>query len=192
MRISWNVVVVALMACSVARAQSAVIEKIMKEQDGRIPREAMVTAFEFYARNADQIANKKFVTIVDYNLPSTQKRMHVINMQSGEVEDLYVAHGKYSGNNYASDFSNKEGTGKSSLGIYLTGEEYTGKHGLSLRLDGMEKGVNDNIRKRDIVLHGATYVSAETAKKQGRMGKSLGCLAVEQPLSARLVKQLEG
>jgi hypothetical protein len=108
------------------------------------------------------------------------------------VEDLYVAHGKYTGNNYASDFSNDSGSGKSSLGIYLTGEEYTGKHGLSLRLDGMEPGVNDKIRKRDIVLHGATYVGEETIKKQGRLGKSLGCLAVEQPLSARLVKQLEG
>jgi len=182
---------IALCFCAFARAQNAIIDKVMKEQAGRIPRAAMVKAFEYYQQHADDVKNKAYVTIVDFNLPSTQKRMHVIDMNTGQVEDLLVAHGKNSGNNYASSFSNKEGSLQSSLGIYLTREEYVGKHGLSLRLDGKEP-TNSNVRKRDIVMHGASYVSAETIAKNGRLGKSWGCLAVEQPLIEHLVKQLEG
>ncbi len=91
---------------------------------------------------------------------------------------------------FASSFSNKEGSLQSSLGIYLTAETYVGKHGLSLRLDGMEP-TNDAARKRLIVLHGATYVSEETIKRTGRLGKSWGCLAVPQPDSKRIVEQLK-
>src|SRR5262249_31752492 len=93
-------------------------------------------------------------------------------------------------NLYASMFSNENGSKKSSLGIYLTAETYIGKHGLSLRLDGMEP-TNSNARKRDIVLHGAEYVSDETIKKQGRLGKSWGCPACPQPTPARPVEQLK-
>ena len=151
----------------------------------------MKKAFDFYTDHADQVKNKNYVTIVDFDKPSTEKRMHIINMQTGDVEDLYVAHGKNSGENYATKFSNKPGSLQSSLGLYLTAEEYVGKHGLSLRIDGLEP-TNDKVRSRDIVMHGATYVSEDFAKKQGRMGRSEGCFAVPQPEIARLVKLLEG
>ena len=183
--------ILSLLCGSAARAANPIIDKVMKEQADRIPHEAMARAFDYYEKHADQVENKKYVTIVDFNRPSTDKRMHVINMQTGEVEDLLVAHGKNSGNLYASDLSNQNGSNKSSAGIYLTGEEYIGKHGLSLRLDGMEL-TNNNVRKRDIVMHGALYVSADTIKKLGRLGKSNGCLALEQPLIPRMVKKLEG
>ncbi len=174
-----------------ARAGNPIIDKVMKDQADRIPADAMKTAFDFYTDHADQVKNKNYVTIVDFNKPSTEKRMHIINMQTGEVEDLYVAHGKNSGENYATKFSNKAGSFQSSLGLYLTAEEYVGKHGLSLRIDGLEP-TNDNVRSRDIVMHGATYVSEDFAKKEGRMGRSEGCFAVPQPEIARLVKLLEG
>jgi hypothetical protein len=182
---------VVLCFCSILHAENPIIAKVLKEQADRIPREAMLRAFDYYEKNADKIENRNYVTIVDYNRPSTQKRMHVIDVRTGQVEDLLVAHGKNSGNLYASSFSNKDGSLKSSLGIYLTGEEYVGKHGLSLRIDGMEPS-NSNARKRDIVMHGATYVSQETIKKTGRCGKSWGRFAVPQTEIARLVKELEG
>ena len=86
-----------------------------------------------------------------------------------------VAHGKNSGWEIPKSFSNQSNSYKSSLGFYLTAETYTGKHGLSLRLDGMEKGINDNARKRHIVIHSADYVSYEFTKKIGRLGRSFGC-----------------
>ena len=190
----WRLIAILACFCGVAHAAGAeheIIDKVMAEQSGRIPRPALLKAFDYYQKHADQIDNKSFVTIVDFNLPSTSKRMHVIDMKTGQVEDFFVAHGKNSGNNFASAFSNKEGSLQSSLGIYLTAEEYIGKHGLSLRLDGMEP-TNSNVRKRDIVMHGATYVSQATIDKQGRLGKSYGCLALEQPLIERMVKKLEG
>jgi hypothetical protein len=167
-----------------------VIDKVMQEQAKRIPREAMAKAFDYYRQHPELVKNRDYVTIVDFNQPSTEKRMHVIDMKTGEVEDVLCAHAVNSGNNYASIFSNENGSKKSSLGIYLTAETYIGKHGLSLRLDGMEP-TNSNARKRDIVLHGATYVSDETIQKQGRLGKSWGCPAVPQPISERLVQQLK-
>jgi hypothetical protein len=191
MRNTLSSLMLLLLLCPTARAGNEIIENVIKEQAGRIPAAALQIAFDYYQSHQDQIANKNYLTIVDFNLPSTEKRMHIIDMQTGKVEDLYVAHGKNTGNNFATAFSNKEGSNQSSLGLYLAGEEYIGKHGLSMRLDGVDPS-NDNARKRDIVLHGATYVSEEFIKKQGRLGRSSGCLAVEQPLSARIVKQLQG
>jgi len=163
----------------------------MKEQDGKIPRAAMEKAFAYYNEHPDKVKNKGYVTVVNFDRPSTEKRMHVIDMKTGAVEDLLVAHAKNSGNNFATEFSNENGSLKSSLGIYLVAEEYQGKHGRSMRLDGMEK-TNSNARKRDIVFHGADYVSEETIKKQGRLGKSWGCPAVSMGVINRMVDQLQG
>lgn len=185
------VFVTGLLLCSAAMAEETVVEKVMREQDGKIPRAAMVKAFDYFAANAEKIQNKNFVTIVNFDRPSTEKRFHVIDMKTGEVADYYVAHGKNSGENFATNFSNEPGSNKSSLGIYLSAEDYIGKHGLSMRMDGMEPTCS-NIRKRDIVMHGAEYVSEAYAKKNGRMGRSEGCLALEQPLVAGMVKKLEG
>src|SRR5438105_10815441 len=190
MRIMLMTIALVCLAAT-AQARSPIIDKILADQQSRIPRAAMLKAFDYYESHADKVQNKSYVTIVDFNRPSTEKRMHVIDMRTGDVEDLLVAHGKNSGNNYATSFSNTEGTLKSSLGIYLTAEQYTGKHGTSLRLDGIEP-TNSNVRNRDIVMHGATYVSQDTINRIGRLGKSFGCLAVEQPLIERLVGQLKG
>src|SRR5262245_56938246 len=105
--------------CPIARAENAIIDKVMQEQADRIPREAMLKAFEYYQQHADQVQNKAYVTIVNFNRASTEKRMHVIDMKTGAVEDLLCAHGVNSGNLYAWDCSNVNGSRKSSLGIYL-------------------------------------------------------------------------
>jgi hypothetical protein len=101
-----------------------------------------------------------------------------------------VAHGRNSGDNRAVRFSNEPGSLMSSLGVFLTGDTYTGKHGLSLRLQGLEKGVNDNCMERAIVIHPADYVGNRT--REGRIGRSWGCPAVRPEISRRLIETVRG
>lgn len=123
--------------------------------------------------------DKDILTIIDFTLSSTEKRMWVIDMRTGEIMfQTVVSHGRNSGNEYANDFSNRPESYKSSLGFYKTAETYSGKHGLSLRLDGLERGINDNARMRDIVIHGADYANENFIDSQGRLGRSLGCPAL--------------
>lgn len=120
-----------------------------------------------------KLQNKKIITIIDFSKPSTQDRFFVIDLEHKLI--LYkslVAHGKNSGENIAVSFSNDPESLKSCLGFFLTAETFTGKHGYSLRLDGLEPGINDNARRRTIVVHGAGYVSAAFARQHGRLGRS--------------------
>ena len=134
-----------------------------------------------------------FLTIVDYSLPSTVKRLWVINTKENKIViNSLVAHGKNSGDNYANSFSNKNESHKSSLGFFITGETYIGKHGLSLRLDGLEKGINDGARKRSIVMHAADYVSEVFIKTHNRLGLSHGCPALPVNLNAKIISTIKG
>ncbi len=136
----------------------------------------------------DQIKNKKILTIIDYTKPSAEKRFYVINLeQKALLYQSLVAHGKNSGEYYAKNFSNQNRSLKSCLGFFVTAETYQGKYGLSLRLDGLEEGFNDNARKRAIVIHGADYVSQEYAKMYGRLGKSWGCPALPLNLNKKII-----
>ena len=103
-----------------------------------------------------------------------------------------VSHGKNSGGNYATSFSNEEGSLKSSLGFYLTGETYKGRNGYSLILDGLEKGINDRARQRAIVMHGAAYSNPSVIRANGRLGRSFGCPAVPQALSRPIIDAIKG
>lgn len=127
----------------------------------------------------ESLNEKNILTLIDFSLPSSEKRLWVIDLNAKKVlfHEL-VAHGRNSGNLYAEEFSNVKNSNTSSLGFYLTGEKYHGKYGLSLRLDGIEKGFNDHARERAIVLHGADYASEDFVKAQGRLGRSFGCPAV--------------
>lgn len=121
----------------------------------------------------------KKIVIVDFSRPSTEPRLFVWDVAGDSaLMHSYVAHGVNSGSLYASSFSNIENSHQSSLGFYRISEQYTGKHGLSIRLDGLEEGFNDNARKRAIVIHGAWYVSDEMVREQGRLGRSFGCPAL--------------
>jgi hypothetical protein len=131
--------------------------------------------------------------IIDYSLPSTERRFWVFDLKSDSLlfHEL-VAHGKNSGGNIATHFSNADGSLMSSLGVFITGNTYIGEHGLSLRLQGVDKGENDNCLKRAIVIHAANYVSEALAQKMGRIGRSWGCPAVRPEISKQLIQTLEG
>ena len=122
---------------------------------------------------------KDILTLIDFSRPSTEKRLFVIDMKQRKLLfSSVVSHGKNSGDNYATSFSNEYGSYKSSLGFYLTESTYQGKNGYSLILNGLEKGINDRARERSIVMHGAAYADPSVAIRGGRLGRSFGCPAV--------------
>ena len=136
---------------------------------------------------------KDILTVVDFSLPSTEKRLWVIDLENNKVLfNDWVAHGKNSGNNQAKAFSNVPNSYTSSIGFYMTAETYHGKHGLSLRLDGMDKGFNDNARRRAIVMHGADYVSGDFIQKYGRLGRSFGCPSVSMDIYEDVIDTIHG
>ena len=132
------------------------------------------------------------ITLIDFSLPSTEKRLWVLDLSRGELlfNDL-VAHGKRTGENLAHAFSNRPGSNQSSLGAFVTGTTYTGKHGLSLRLKGLEPGINDRAEEREIVVHGADYVSEDIAKVLGRLGRSQGCPALRPAAAPRIIETIK-
>ncbi|HET8830250.1 MAG TPA: murein L,D-transpeptidase catalytic domain family protein [Pelobium sp.] len=137
--------------------------------------------------------DKSVVTIVDFTKPSTAKRMWIVDLKNKTLLlNTYVAHGQGSGENMATTFSNIAESHQSSLGFYIANETYFGKHGLSLKLDGQDKGINDLARERAIVLHGANYVSEDFIKNTGRLGRSFGCPAVSRELNDKVIALIKG
>lgn len=143
------------------------------------------------ATSGGQAAPKR-LAVIDYSLPSTERRLWVFDLKQRRLllQEL-VAHGRNSGTNYASTFSNTNGSYQSSLGLFRTLNSYQGKHGYSLRMEGIEPGVNDNAFDRAIVMHGAPYVNPALIRKQGRIGRSLGCPAVRPAVARQLIDQLK-
>jgi len=134
------------------------------------------------------VIKKEILTLVDYTLSSNQNRLWVIDLKNNCILfQSLVAHGRNSGEEFAGKFSNTPESYKSSLGFYVTGETYFGKHGYSLRLDGLDKGINSNARDRAIVVHGADYVSKTFINQNGRLGRSLGCFALPQELKKEVI-----
>ena len=131
--------------------------------------------------------------VIDYAKPSTEPRLWVFDLKKTRVlfEEL-VAHGRNSGDNRAVRFSNEPGSLMSSLGVFLTADTYIGKHGLSLRLQGLEKGINDNSMSRAVVIHAADYVSQSMSRVRGRIGRSWGCPAVRPEISRKLIETVQG
>jgi hypothetical protein len=132
--------------------------------------------------------SRPLLTVIDYGLPSTTKRMWVFDLASRRL--LFyelVAHGRNSGEDLARSFSNEDGSLMSSLGTFVTGTAYTGRNGYSLRLRGMDPGFNDRAEARAIVVHGAPYVCDEVAHELGRLGRSHGCPAVRSEIARPLI-----
>jgi len=150
--------------------------------DYRVLNRAMI-GYNFFS-----LTNKTVITIIDFSKPSTEKRLFIIDIENRKLLfQTFVAHGKNSGLIKPTKFSNRIGSNQSSLGFYRTAGTYKGKHGYSLILDGLEKGINDNARKRAIVIHGAKYVSEEFIEKNNRLGRSWGCPAVSDELSKEII-----
>lgn len=142
----------------------------------------------FYALQTQGKIQKNILTLIDFSLSSNAKRLWIIDLNSNKVLfNSLVAHGRNTGNEFAESFSNKAESYKSSLGFYATGEVYQGKHGLSLRLDGLEKGVNSNARSRAVVMHGADYVAESFIKNNSRLGRSLGCPAIPMNMTKEII-----
>ncbi|AXG74222.1 hypothetical protein DVK85_08200 [Flavobacterium arcticum] len=136
---------------------------------------------------------KDLLTVIDFSKSSNDKRLWIIDMETQTVlYNTYVAHGRNSGNEFATTFSNTSSSYKSSLGFYATGEIYKGKHGESLRLDGLEAGINSNARSRAIVMHAADYVSKSFIAQNKRLGRSLGCPALPNHLNKEIINLITG
>lgn len=132
------------------------------------------------------------LAVIDYSRSSLERRLWVFDLTHGRLlQREFVAHGRQSGELFAEHFSNQPGSNQSSLGLFRGAESYKGRHGHSLRLDGLEPGLNDQARARALVIHGADYVAPTWAQKYGRMGRSLGCPAVQQEVIGVLVDQLK-
>jgi L,D-transpeptidase catalytic domain len=154
--------------------------------------EKAVTGFYNLRKENKLSPDKSVITIIDYSKSSTQKRLWVIDLNKGVLLfNTLVAHGQGSGMDKATRFSNKIDSHESSLGFYITGETYIGDNGLSLKLDGVDPGYNTNARSRDIVMHGAAYVSRQFIHEFGRLGRSFGCPAVPLSIADTIINTIK-
>jgi len=141
----------------------------------------------------NKLHSVNYLTVVDFTKSSREKRMWIIDLINKTlVLNTWVAHGQGSGDDIANRFSNNNESHQSSLGFYLTDDVYFGKHGRSLRLDGLEAGINSAARARGIVIHAADYVSQSTINQIGRLGRSFGCPAVSPELSNQIINTIKG
>lgn len=162
----------------------------LMDPENLVPKQILTEALAFFEKHKSRFQNKKIISIINYGIPSSQKRFFIINLKSGQVWPLHVAHGFGSDPRHegmAKRFSNKPGSNASSLGFYMTKNIYEGKHGKSLRLEGLSP-TNSNAFDRSIVIHGANYVKDEDTLQ----GRSWGCPAVSQKLSDAVIEELKG
>ena len=170
-----------------------VFEKLQLERLG-LSKEALEFAFKGYRNlvNKGALKNPDIITICDFSQSSTSKRLYVIDLKNYELLlNTYVAHGKNSGLDYAEKFSNNQDSHESSLGFYVTENTYVGGHGLSLRLNGLDVGFNDNALERSIVVHGSAYVGDSRKNNGSFMGRSYGCPAVPQKQVKKLINSIK-
>jgi hypothetical protein len=185
-----------LLICISSIAQTLKVENRQLWIDCKLEGVISFDVFNTAVTGFHQIENtlkKNILSIIDYTRPSTDVRFFVIDIEHKKLMyKCLVAHGKNSGDMYAKSFSNDTESLKSSLGFFLTAETYSGNHGYALKLDGLEKNINDNARVREIVIHGADYVSDEFIKKYGRLGKSWGCPALPVDISKEIIDKISG
>ncbi len=156
------------------------------------------TVFEFCLKGYQKllqkklIRNKNIITIIDFSKTSDKKRLYVIDLKRNKVlHHSLVAHGRNSGLEYATDFSNETDSHKSSLGFYITMNTYSGEHGYALKLKGCEKGFNSNAFSRAIVMHGSEYVNEEFVKSNGFLGRSWGCPALPEKVNKKIIDAIK-
>lgn len=144
-------------------------------------------------KHRGDVTDKAILTIVDFSKSSNEKRLWVVDLDKKELLfNTYVSHGRNSGEEFAEHFSNKKDSYMSSLGFYVTEGTYQGKHGLSLKLEGLDQGFNTNAKDRYIVMHGAEYATEEFIEQAGRLGRSLGCPAIPMEEHEDIIKAIVG
>lgn len=167
-----------------------ILTRLAPEADPRVLNLAL-EARDCAAKNLG-IAPSPRLAVIDYSLPSTERRLWVFDLQSGKLLFAeHVAHGQGTGENFARDFSNRDGSHQTSLGLFKTADTYFGKNGYSLRMQGLEPGTNDAAMSRAIVMHGAPYVNPSQAKQKGRLGRSWGCPAVRPEVAQAVIDSLK-
>lgn len=163
---------------------------IFSDNNANVPNlESFKNAILGYKKLSDKnLVEKEILTIVDFTLSSTNKRLWVLDMKNNDVLfHTLVAHGKNTGGEFATKFSNTVNSLQSSLGFFVTGETYFGGNGYSLFIDGMEKRFNSKARERYVVVHGAEYANPEFIAKRGRLGRSYGCPALPTDLTKEII-----
>lgn len=180
-------------AAPVAAKSKAILYDSLRLDTLALSREAFSYALQGYKtlQAAGELANQRILTIIDFSLPSSKKRLFVVDMTSGKpLFNTWVSHGRNSGTDMATRFSNRNGSLQSSLGFYVTGDTYNGGNGYSLKLDGQEKGINDNALLRKIVMHGSAYVNERVIAAKGYIGRSLGCPAIPAGLTKTIINTI--
>ncbi|WP_266202320.1 murein L,D-transpeptidase catalytic domain family protein [Pontibacter kalidii] len=144
-------------------------------------------------RHNNEVSGKPYITIVDFTKSSNEKRLWVVDVEKKELLfNTYVSHGRNSGDEFATEFSNENKSFMSSIGFYVTEGTYTGKHGLSLKLNGLDDGFNTNAKERYIVMHGAEYATEAFIEQAGRLGRSLGCPAIPLGEHEEIIDTVKG
>lgn len=159
----------------------------------KLPEKVLSLSLRAYAEaKSRELVSRPRLAIIDYRLPSSDRRLWVLDLVEGSVlfHD-WVSHGKNSGDAYAKNFSNTPESLQTSLGLFAAGNTYRGKHGYSLRLHGLEQGINDKAFDRSIVIHGADYVSPQFLQRHGRMGRSWGCPALPRATSNSIIDAIK-
>ena len=190
--ISWDTVSIDPVVVDETSDNSS-LTKYLQLNNSDLKFEVFEYAFAGYLKLVAEkkLKNSKYLTIIDMSMSSNSKRLFIINMHENKIEhQSIVAHGRGSGNEFAKYFSNTINSHQSSIGFYHTAETYFGKHGLSLRLDGLEFS-NNNARKRAIVIHSADYVSFDFIKKYGRLGRSYGCPSLPKKDYKEIVQKIK-
>ena len=186
---------VALAVPAAHAAQSASLVPALVKQAPGLHAEALKLAIEAAHRAAKEglVKRQDLLTVIDYSLPSTQPRLFVFDLAAKKLlfREL-CAHGKNSGEVMTTSFSNEPGSEATSLGLFVTADTYIGNNGYSLRLKGLEEGVNDMAWDRAIVMHGAYYVSSEAIKVLGRLGRSWGCPAIPVGVAKKVIDTIRG
>jgi hypothetical protein len=168
--------------------------QLIKQEAQNINEKVLQLSLIAYSNAAKKgLLKNDLLTVIDYSKPSSEKRLWVFDLNKGKtLFNTWVAHGKNSGTLVANSFSNVPGSLKSSFGIFLTDKKpYMGGNGYSLRLYGLERGINHNAYNRDIVIHGAWYADGNIIKKYGQLGRSWGCPAVSETLAKSLIDTIK-
>jgi len=179
---------------SAIEAESTLLYDEMSLGQMGLAKKAFQYAYRGYKHlvEAGIVSRQNIISVIDFSQSSKNKRLYILDVENKEIlMNTFVAHGRNSGKEFATNFSNSLSSLKSSLGFYITKDTYFGEHGLSLRIDGLERGINDNAERRAVVIHGADYLGDRYLSDNPFSGRSWGCPAVPSQLSGQIIDMIK-